>query len=47
MADEIRISGGGVVEEGGVPLLCELHGEANSRVESIAERGGTRVGMRD
>ena len=34
---------GGVVEEGGDPLLGELHGGADSRVEEVPDRGGAPV----
>ena len=43
LAGEVAVPGGGIVEEGGVPPLPNLHGEADTRVEIISDPRGTRV----
>ena len=38
--DQTTVACSSVVEEGGIPLLGELHGHANSRGEEVPDRGG-------
>jgi hypothetical protein len=38
----VLVSCGGVVEEGGVPPLADVHREADSRVEEVPDRCRTR-----
>ena len=37
LTDEVAVSCGGVVEEGSIPSLSELHSESDPRVEEISD----------